>query len=850
MGDECVNKITALTWGRLLLPHAPAPILAERGAETHNKNHTLGERRSMAIASDGGPARGRFGELWRNLPRSARALPLAAVLVPLSILALVGWLNWRAAWRNAEADILRAAESVAEYGKRAFESYSLAAGRLNERLRGLADAEIRENERALHDELRRTGAELTQTELAYVIDREGRALIATNIFPVPREVSLADRDYFQGLLSPDFPPAYVSRMFIGRFDGQLLFSVARRREDTGNPPAPDGFDGVVLVSVRPQTLAEGMRRLLHAPTDRMALMRADGYAVSTTSGLLDQGRPPPRVDPSSPYFKFADAGVESAVYLSRTATPGADALLAMHRIEGFPMYGVAIRPASEIVAGWWSVMSAQLALGLPATLGLLLLSLRVARDQRRLATKNVALRRDNDLSSDRLVRAKRFGLVGTFEFDLRTGISRRSPEYISVHGLPAAAAEEGHDDWAKRLHPDDRRRAEGEVLRALSDDSDDVEYAQTYRIVTPQGEVRWIAARGEIERDAAGRATMLRGAHVDVTPLRTTEMALAESDARLRMAQEAVGIGAWEWRGVTRSLNCSAKTLEIFGFDPLGAVPDLGAVLGRLHLEDRLCLRDALREIRRSGGFSGELRLLRPDDAGAVETVWIAVRAKAMTLPGAVRPVVMGIVYDVTERKRADELTALMTHEVEHRAKNALAIVSSLLRMTKADSAEELAEAMTGRVRALSQTMGLLGRGRWKGALLRDIVMSELAPFESPGSEGPGIAVSGPALMIDVNAAQPLSMALHELATNAAKYGALSTPGGRLSVEWRIDGGRAHLVWRESGGPRLDGAPAASGFGSKLIAILFEGQLGGEAIKRWEPSGLVCEMSFPVPPQL
>lgn len=221
-----------------------------------------------------------------------------------------------------------------------------------------------------------------------------------------------------------------------------------------------------------------------------------------------------------------------------------------------------------------------------------------------------------------------------------------------------------------------------------------------------------------------------------------------------------------------------------------------------------------------------------------------------MTLPGAVRPGVMGIVYDVTERKRADELTALMTHEVEHRAKNALAIVSSLLRMTKADSAEELAEAMTGRVRALSQTMGLLGRGRWKGALLRDIVMSELAPFESAGSEGPGIAVSGPALMIDVNAAQPLSMALHELATNAAKYGALSTPGGRLSVEWRIDGGRAHLVWRESGGPRLDGAPAASGFGSKLIAILFEGQLGGEAVKRWEPSGLVCEMSFPVPPQL
>jgi PAS domain S-box-containing protein len=326
-------------------------------------------------------------------------------------------------------------------------------------------------------------------------------------------------------------------------------------------------------------------------------------------------------------------------------------------------------------------------------------------------------------------------------------------------------------------------------------------------------------------------------------------MALAESDARLRMAQEAVGIGAWEWPGADRSLNCSAKMLEIFGFDPAQTAPDLDAVLERLHVEDRLRLRDSLREVRRSGGFSGEYRLLRSGAGGAVETVWVAVRARVITSMGVARPVVMGIVYDITARKRADELAALMAHEVEHRAKNALAVVSSLLRMTKADSAEELAEAMGGRVRALSQTMALLGRGRWKGTGLREIVMSELAPFEDDGSEESCIEVSGPPVVVDVDAAQPLAMALHELATNAAKYGALSVPTGRVRVEWRIEAGRVHLVWRESGGPPIAGAPAGSGFGSKLIAMLFEGQLGGVVVKRWDPSGLICEMSFPIPPQ-
>lgn len=781
-----------------------------------------------------------------NRFRSASLLPLAAALVPISILALMGLLSWRDVWRGAESEMIRSAQSAAEYGQRTLESYGLAAGRVNDRLRGLSDAEIRENEEVLHLELQRIVGELTQSESTYVIDRDGFPLLASNLYPTPRTSSLADRDYFQALSSPSSPPVYVSRTFVGRFDGQLLFSVARRRTDTGNPPSPAGFDGVVLVSVSPLVLAEGMSRLLPASTDRMALMRTDGYGVSTTSGIQDPGQPLPPVDQKSPFHEFAANGAQSAVYLSGATMPGTQALLAMHLIDGFPMYAVSIRPRAEIVAQWRRQVTTQLAFGLPATLGLVLLTLRVQRDQRRLAEKNVKLRSDSDLSSDRLIRAKRFGLVGTFEFDLRTGISRRSPEYMSVHGLPAVATEESHDDWARRLHPDDRSRAEGEVLRALSDASADTEYAQTYRIVTPAGEVRWIASRGEITRDVAGRAIMLRGAHVDVTPLRTAEMALAESDARLRLVQEGVGIGVWEWAGRTRSLKLSPRMAELCGLDPVEDAPSLRVVLSRLHEDDRQVLRALAKHLKRDGELRGEFRLRRPNPAGASDIIWLATRAKVMTSASMTQHMLMGIAYDITERKRAEELTTLMAHEVEHRAKNALAVVSSLLRMTRADSAEELKAVMEGRVRALSQTMALLGQGRWQGAQLRDIVMAELKPFElaAPG-DGFEIHVSGPSALLEVNAAQPLSMALHELATNAAKYGAMSVRGGSLNVDWRIENDRVHLCWREAGGPPLSGPSPRAGFGSKLITMLFEGQLGGVVNKRWEPTGLVCEMSFP-----
>lgn len=170
-----------------------------------------------------------------------------------------------------------------------------------------------------------------------------------------------------------------------------------------------------------------------------------------------------------------------------------------------------------------------------------------------------------------------------------------------------------------------------DICGSLSDASGATEYAQTYRIITPAGAVRWIAARGEIVRDELGHTIMLLGAHVDITPMRTAELALAESDARLRLAQEAVGIGTWEWSRRTRRLLMSRQMLELWGFNPAEGEPDAGAAVARLHPADRWPVFRELARAYRLGQFQSEFRLLRPNAEGELQTIWVTARARLLS---------------------------------------------------------------------------------------------------------------------------------------------------------------------------------------------------------------------------
>lgn len=195
---------------------------------------------------------------------------------------------------------------------------------------------------------------------------------------------------------------------------------------------------------------------------------------------------------------------------------------------------------------------------------------------------------------------------------------------------------------------------------------------------------------------------------------------------------------------------------------------------------------------------------------------------------------------EVMER-RGEEARRLLMREVDHRARNALTIVQSFLRLTTADTLEQFRRVVDGRVEALARAQTSLAARRWEGADLAEIIRAELAALSPTGR----YEAAGPAITLPPEHVQAMSMAIHELATNACKYGALSAPGGALAITWtRQRGGRALLTWSEAGGPPVT-APVEGGFGSRLIASLAR-QLGGEIVWAWRPEGLQATLTFEV----
>lgn len=207
---------------------------------------------------------------------------------------------------------------------------------------------------------------------------------------------------------------------------------------------------------------------------------------------------------------------------------------------------------------------------------------------------------------------------------------------------------------------------------------------------------------------------------------------------------------------------------------------------------------------------------------------------------------------DVTKRKEAEERQTLLSREVDHRAKNALAVVQAALRLTKAEDIPSFVRAIEGRVATLARAQTLLAEDRWTGADLLALLRGELEPFlGAAGEGGPRANLSGPKLVLPPRTTQPLAMAVHELATNAVKHGALSVPEGRLSVHWRLQrdpvGAEVlHLSWVEAGGPPVAAPPKRCGFGTRVLDGTVRRQLNGTIQLHWHETGLVCEVVVPL----
>ncbi|SDB60921.1 PAS domain S-box protein [Belnapia rosea] len=366
---------------------------------------------------------------------------------------------------------------------------------------------------------------------------------------------------------------------------------------------------------------------------------------------------------------------------------------------------------------------------------------------------------------------------------------------------------------------------------------------------TKSGEIRDVLVRAQ--GVVLGGRDVTYGAHIDITARKAAEAALRESEAEFRAAFEQASVPMSEVDCATGCLlRVNAAYARLVG-------RPVEEIVGRpfsdfVHPDDRA---EDLEEFQRvcrgeAPGHEVAKRYVRPD--GSVRWTELTSAPVCDDAGRIVRTV--AIVQDVTERRAAEERQALLVREVDHRAKNVLAVVQAALRLTPKGDTEAYAKAVEGRVMALARAHTLLAAGRWTGARLRALLESELAAFlsvtETDAGGGQRAELHGPDILLPPTSAQALSIALHELATNAIKHGALSAPGGRISVSWRIAGetdrGTLWLRWSEAGGPPVAGQPERRGFGSRVIEATIRDQLGGMVRAAWEPGGLIYDLTMPL----
>jgi PAS domain S-box-containing protein len=320
------------------------------------------------------------------------------------------------------------------------------------------------------------------------------------------------------------------------------------------------------------------------------------------------------------------------------------------------------------------------------------------------------------------------------------------------------------------------------------------------------------------------------------------EKALKESEERYRALVHASA--AVEWRADADGAMFEAPLWAAYTGQPANEHRGSGW-LAMVHPDDRLATKDVW-ERAHADGSPVEIDY-RVFHAASGQYRWVHESGVPLKNgDGSIREWV-GAVTDIDERRRAEERQQLLVNELNHRVKNTLAIVMAIVGQTlrRVNDPKEAFARIEARLLALAGTHDLLNAAHWSGASLIDVLRSELKPH---AQEDGRVTLQGPPLQLDAGQALALGMVAHELATNAAKYGALSTQHGRLSVSWRVDRSdgkeRAEIVWRESGGPIVS-QPRQKGFGSRLIEQTVADQLLGDVTFDYAASGLTCRISFP-----
>jgi PAS domain S-box-containing protein len=408
------------------------------------------------------------------------------------------------------------------------------------------------------------------------------------------------------------------------------------------------------------------------------------------------------------------------------------------------------------------------------------------------------------------------------------------------------------EDWLDVIHPDDRPLARERWRNSLASGA---LYEVEYRIRGADGDYRWFLGRALPIRDESGSIQRWLGTCTDIDRQKKAEEALRRLEEQHRLALEAAELGTWDYSVASGTISGDERCCTLFGkqADGVRGLP-IGEALVWVHEEDRARVEELVRTAvadRSDGRYEAEYRVVCPD--GAVR--WHQARGQtAFAGEGENRRAVRlsGVIGDVTMRRAAEETQQLLTRELNHRVKNLFAIASGMVSMTArtAKTPKDMADALRGRLGALSRAHELVrpaltgAHQQVQGTTIDKLASAILAPYAQTGSDG-RLVLEGPPVSVGSQTTTSLALVLHELATNAAKYGCLSSPDGQLALRWTVHGDVVDLTWTETGGPPVEGEPGAQGFGSQLARKSITGQLGGTLEQDWLLRGLVVRMSLP-----
>jgi PAS domain S-box-containing protein len=445
-------------------------------------------------------------------------------------------------------------------------------------------------------------------------------------------------------------------------------------------------------------------------------------------------------------------------------------------------------------------------------------------------------------SEERLRLAQLSTGIGIFDWNLRTDKLTWTPELETIFGLQPGSVK-CYADFRDRVHPEDIKAIQARRIEALRRRET---FNLEFRIIRPDGQIRWIsAAGGAFYDEVTGEPTRVLGNNVDITERKQAELALAERNAQLALQGRAALVGSYAYDVKKGTMQVSDGYAAIHGLPEGTTETTLSEWRSRVHPED-LRRVEVFRDrifANRQKEYNIEYRIVRSNG----EKRWVE-RRSSVSYDGDGHPKrVVGVSIDVTERKRAEEHQRILVAELDHRVKNALATVSSVISHTAVGSRSvaNFVAALDGRIRSMATTQELLSSGRWQGISLTELIWHELAPYATRHNN----QISGPEVVLRPEAGQAMAMVLHELATNAAKYGALATNEGSVSIRWdlRLNGHPLRLVleWQEIGGPPVV-ATGKPSYGTNTICDLIPYEFGGTVDLVLAPDGVRCHLELPV----